>query len=338
MNTLWYVAAASAVLSATTAISQPHPQGVVGPHAARPEKKMRQFVYLGQDELRENLPILDRPDIAGAEVIYVWMNLEPTKDGYDFSIVEEDLALAKARGKEIYIEIGDRFFQPNARYLPKYILNDPEYGGGLAPQIEPGMTGWVTRHWDPDVRARFQKLIAALAKQFDGRIAGLVLTETALGLQKELPEGFTCDGYYEAQKANALAARHAFKQSHVVQYVNFWPCEFANGRGYMSRFFDFAVANRIGVGGPDVVPWSKGQMISSYAFIRAYQDKVPVVAMAVQEPTLEYKNPETGKPFTRREFERFAMVYLGVDDLFWSKDSPWLKEPPSAAEVGSPTR
>jgi hypothetical protein len=137
MNKLWYVAAAFAALSAKTAFSQPQPTGVLAPHTARPEKKMRQFVYLGQDELRENLPILDRPDIAGAEVIYVWMNLEPTKDGYDFAIVEEDLALAKARGKELYVEIGDRFFRPNTRYLPKYILNDPEYGGGLARQAEP---------------------------------------------------------------------------------------------------------------------------------------------------------------------------------------------------------
>ena len=76
-------------------------------------------------------------------------------------------------------------------------------------------------------------------------------------------------------------------------------------------------------------------MVSSYAFIRVYQDRVPVVAMAVQEPTLEYINPETGKPFTRREFLQFAIVYLSVDDLFWSKDSPWLKEAPAASGVGN---
>ena len=295
-------------------------------HVVRPDKPIRQFVYLGQDELKLNLPILDRPEIAGAQIMYVWMNLEPTKDGYDFAMIEHDLALAKARGKTIYVEVLDRFFQPTSRYVPKYLLEDSQYGGGVARQVEQKMSGWVARQWDPEVRERFQALLQALAKQFDGRIAGLILTETAVSVDQQEPGDFDCDTYFEAEKENALAARRAFKQSHVVQYVNFWPCEFANGRTYMSRFFDFAAANQIGVGGPDIVPWAKGQMISSYAFIRAYQDKVPVVAMAVQEPTLEYINPDTGKPFTRQEFERFAMVYLGVDDLFWSKDAAWLKD------------
>ena len=39
-------------------------------------------------------------------------------------------------------------------------------------------------------------------------------------------------------------------------------------------------------------------MTNSYPFIRAYRDRVPLVAMAIQEPTLEYLNPATGVPFT----------------------------------------
>lgn len=303
------------------------------PASGQSRPPMREFVYLGQDELDLNLPILDRTDIAGAQVMYVWSNLEPRKGAYDFSMIEHDLALAKARGKTMYVEVLDRFFQPNARYLPRYILEEPQYKGGLARQVQaqPAMSGWVARQWDPKVRARFQALLAALAKQFDGRIAGIILTETAVSIDEDKPpEGFDCERYFEAEKENALFARRVFKRSHVVQYVNFWPCEPFGSHRYMSAFFEFAAANRIGVGGPDIVPWRKGQMLNSYAFIRVYQDKVPVVAMAVQEPTLEYVNPETGKPFTRREFAQFATVYLGVDDLFWSKDSPWLREVASA--------
>jgi hypothetical protein len=40
-------------------------------------------------------------------------------------------------------------------------------------------------------------------------------------------------------------------------------------------------------------------------------------------------NPETGRPFTRAEFEAFATDYLGVDIIFWSKDTPWLQRPAS---------
>jgi hypothetical protein len=302
---------------------------------ARPSSKPRDFVYLGQDDLDVNLPILERSDIAGAEVVYVWRSLEPKKGHYDFSMIEHDLDLTKSRGKAMYIEVGDRFFTPDARWLPQYLLDEPEFGGGLVRQVEgqrPSWSGWVARQWDSNVRRRFQMLLKALGKQFDGRIAGLVLTETAVSVDKDNPpEGFTCDRYFEAELENALFARRAFRRSHVIQYVNFWPCDWSNSRGYMSRFFEFAATNHIGVGGPDIVPWQKGQMLNSYAFIRVYQNKVPVVAMAIQEPTLEYLSPETGKPFTRAEFERFASAYLGVDEIFWSKDSPWLRDGPSPA-------
>jgi hypothetical protein len=307
------------------------------PAGARPAAPLRHFVYLGQDELDAALPILDRPDISGAEALYVWRNLEPERGAYDFSMIEHDLALTEARGKSLFIEVGDRFFTPTSRYLPQYMLDGPEYGGGLARQFDnrvPGRApvpqGWIARQWDPEVRARFQALLAALAERFDGRIAGIILTETAATVDRETPpEGFDCDRYFDAEAENALFARRAFRRSHVVQYVNFWPCGWNNARGYMSRFFALAAANAIGVGGPDIVPNRPGQMRNSYPFIRDYRDRVPLVAMAVQEPTLEYVNPETGRPFTRAEFEAFATDYLGVDIIFWSKDTPWLRRPAS---------
>lgn len=244
-------------------------------------------------------------------------------------------------GRQSNVEVLDRFFQPDARYVPRYLLDDPQYGGGIARQTQSkpvAMSGWAARQWDPKVRQRFQALLRALAHQFDGRIAGIILTETALSVDMDAPPaGFTCDKYFAAEVENAVAARRAFKRSAVVQYVNFWPCDWMNSSGYMSRFFEVAIARHIGVGGPDIVPWQKGQMLNSYAFIRVYKDKLPVVAMAVQEPTLDYVNAETGKPYTRAEFTRFASVYLGVDDIFWSKESPWLREAPAKVEKGPAT-
>jgi hypothetical protein len=301
------------------------------------------YLYLGQDELILELASLDRPDISGAQVMYIWGNLEPRKGEYDFSMIEHDLALAKARGKGFFIEVLDRMFQPeSSRYYPRYLREDPEYGGGIAWQGEgatngrPAWSGWVARQWDAKVRARFQALHAALAKQFDGRVTGIILTETAASVNKETPPlGFTCDAYFDAEKENALFVRGAFKRSHVVVYANFWPCGWANENGYMSRFFDFAAANRIGVGGPDLVPWNWGQMRNSYPFIQAYRDRVPLVAMAVQEPTLEFKSPVTGKPYTRAEFTEYG-AYLGVDIIFWARSSPWLASPGSARRNPAP--
>jgi hypothetical protein len=308
------------------------------PASARPAPALRNFVYLGQDDLDAALPILERPDISGAEIMYVWRNLEPRQGVYDFSMIEHDLGLTRARGKGMFVEVLDRFFTPEARYLPRYMLDGPEYGGGLARQFddrEPGRApvpqGWIARQWDPAVRARFQALLAALAARFDGRIMGIVLTETAADVDRDSPpQGFDCDRYFAAETENALFARRAFRHSQVVQYVNFWPCGWNNAHGYMARFFALAAANRIGVGGPDIVPWRPGQMHNSYPFIHAYRDRVPLVAMAVQEPTLEYLNPQTGRPFTREEFERFAIDYLGVDIIFWTREAPWLRTAPPA--------
>ena len=307
------------------------------PASARPAPAVRNFVYLGQDDLDAALPILDRPDIDGAQVMYVWRSLEPRRGAYDFSMIEHDLALTRARHKRMFVEVLDRFFAPDARYLPVYMLEGPEYGGGLARQYDrqpghaPVPRGWIARQWDPAVRARFQALLAALARRFDGRIEGLILTETAADIDRDAPPaGFDCDSYFAAETENILFARRAFRRSQVVQYVNFWPCGWHDAHGYMSRFFALAAANHIGVGGPDIVPDWPGQMANSYPFIHDYRDRVPIVAMAIQEPTLDYLNPRTGRPFTREEFERFAVDYLGVDVIFWARNAPWLQSEAAA--------
>jgi len=297
------------------------------PAAAAP---LQNFLYMGQDEIEGYLPLLDRPDIQGVQILYIWKNLEPQKGVYDFSMIEHDLAIARAHHKQFWLQVQDRSFRPEARWYPGYILNDPEYGGGIARQYDDRggkevPAGWVVRQWDPAVRARYQALIAALAKQFDGRILGFNGEESAMDVGKENPPaGYSCDAYFEASQENILFARAAFKRSHVVQYVNFWPCGWKDANGYMSRFFAFAAANRIGVGGPDIVPNQRWQMANSYPFIHAWQNKVPIVAMAIQEPTLEYINPVTKRPFTRDEFINFAIDYLGVDIIFWAPTAPWL--------------
>jgi hypothetical protein len=164
-----------------------------------------------------------------------------------------------------------------------------------------------------------------LARQFDGRIYGVNLPETAIDIDtRHPPAGFTCDGYFDAEIDTMGVARRAFKQSYVVQYVNFWPCEWENDHKYMSRTFAFAAAHKIGLGGPDIVPYRKGQMKNSYPFFHEYKDRLVLIAMAVQEPTLTYINPATKKRFTREEFVKFSQDYLGAHVIFWSTTSPWL--------------
>jgi len=51
--------------------------------------------------------------------------------------------------------------------------------------------------------------------------------------------------------------------------------------------------------------------------------------MAVEEPTLTYTNPQTGKRFTRDDFVSFARDYLGADIIFWTPQATWLHRPSS---------
>ncbi|WP_375451862.1 hypothetical protein [uncultured Devosia sp.] len=288
------------------------------------------FVYTSAGELPAAQTILERPDIEGAQVVYNWKLLEPSQGAYDFSAIERDLALTDALGKKLFVQVQDRFFSPEARNIPAYLLEDARYGGGLVQQIEEGKTegyGWTTMQWLPAVRKRYQALLSALAARFDGKIYGVNLPETAIDVTEDRAEaGFACDSYFDAELENLKAARAAFTQSVVVQYVNFWPCEWDNDHHYMSRLFDFAQANDIGLGGPDIVPWREGQMNNSYPFFNASKGALRIVGMAVQEPTLDYVNEATGKPFTKAEFVEFATDYLGVDAVFWSTQTPWLQE------------
>ena len=212
------------------------------------------------------------------------------------------------------------------------LLDDPEYGGGLARQYdnpgegEPEGQGWTAMHWNPAVRARFQALLAALGERFDGRLFGVNLPESSFDPLAEEGDanGFTCDAYFDATLDNMRAARAAFDTTHVVQYLNFWPCEWNNDHRYMERAFALAVEQGIGAGGPDIVPHKRAQMKNSYPFFNRHKADLPLVAMAIQEPTLTYTNPETGEKFTREEFVAFARDYLGVDVIFWSIEAPWL--------------
>ncbi|CDL83971.1 hypothetical protein [Xenorhabdus szentirmaii] len=291
------------------------------------------YLYTSSGELEELGPLLARADINGVQIIYTWKQLEKSQGEYDFSAIKKDLSVLNKMNKKLFIQIQDRFFEPTHRNIPLYLLQEPQYRGGLIAQSDnPGegkspAQGWAAAQWNEALRERYQHLLSALATELDGKITGINLPETAIDIDlKKENAGFTCDKYFSATIDNILFARKVFKKSYVVQYVNFWPCEWNNDHNYMSRLFEIAQKNNIGLGGPDIVPYKKGQMKNSYPFFHQYKNKLALVAMAIQEPTLTYTNPQTKKKFTQQEFIKFAEEYLGVNIIFWSTHSPWLNQ------------
>lgn len=214
------------------------------------------FLFADSARLESLASVIRRPDIGGVQVVYSWKSLEPTKDRYDFSDIEKDLRYLDGLNRKLFVQLQDRFFQIEHRHVPLYLQTEPPYGGGLAPQADnPGENqpeghGWVTQQWNPAVRERYQRLLGAMAQKFDGRVFGINLPESAIDIdQKNDKTGFSCEKYFAAQLENLEFAKNAFKKSHVVQYVNFWPCEWDNDRKFMSRTFEFAHANKVGLGG-----------------------------------------------------------------------------------------
>ena len=53
------------------------------------------FLFLDADDMSDHRDLLARPDIVGGQIIYSWRQLEPAKDRYDFSKLEQDLAVAR---------------------------------------------------------------------------------------------------------------------------------------------------------------------------------------------------------------------------------------------------
>ncbi len=287
------------------------------------------FLFLGGDKAALYNANLNRPCISGAQIIYSWKQLEPKKNLYDFSKIKNDLRSLDKIDKKLFIQLQDRSFDPNVFNVPDYIREEEIYHGGVAMQYDspgegkPVVSGWVARVWDPAVRERFQLLIKKLATEFDGKIYGINLPETAVDFdQQDPPKDFTPDKYFYAELENISVLREAFHKSTVVQYVNFFPGEWNNDHFYMSRFFDYARTHHIGLGGPDVVPYKKAQMANSYPFFHQLKGNL-LISMAIQEPDYTYINPQTGKPYTFSDFYRFTQYYLGANILFWNVQEPF---------------
>jgi hypothetical protein len=301
---------------------------------ARP---LRHYVFFGQDreKIREASEFLETKVLEGAQVAYSWRQLEPQKDKYDFSLIREDLTFLTSKGKKLFVQLQDVTFSESRINVPRYLLSDPHYNGGVDKQYRvkdndeehAAVEGWMARRWDPAVQERFHKLLSALGKEFDGRIEGINFAETSAGYSvsgRLFPKGFSFEIYRDAIITNMRALKRAFPKSVVIQYANFMPGEWrpTEDKGYLRAVYKAARELRVGVGGPDLLPFRRGQLKSSYPLIREAAGIVPV-GIAVQDGNYEDQNPKTGERITIAELLKFATEYLHADYIFWCTQEPY---------------
>jgi hypothetical protein len=299
-------------------------------------KGARHYVFFNRERGRISEPsFTGTRAFEGAQLKYTWRELEPEKDRYDFRALREDLSFLTSKGKKLFVQLQDVSFEEKIVNVPEYLRRDPLYGGGADrdfriegdDEARAVPAGWVARRWDPAVRERFHKLLLALGREFDGKIEGINLPETAVSFGESgrlFPKGFSFEGYRDAVIKNMEVLKRAFPKSVAMQYANFMPGEWLPGedRSYLRAVYRRAEELRVGVGGPDLLPYRPGQMKHSYPLIREIGGSVPT-GIAVQWGNYEHRNPRTGQRVTIPELLEFADDYLKVDYVFWSTQEPF---------------
>ncbi len=298
-----------------------------------PKDSIKHFVYFARDrEVIHDHVFLKNERFEGAQIMYNWRLLEPEKDQYDFSQIREDYEYLISKGKKLFIQLQDAAFNPKYKPVPAY-LESGEYDGGAVRQHNdegrPG--GWVAKRWNKNVRDRFARLLMALGNEFDGKIEGINLQETAIGVSKKYDTSFTSEIYVEALKDNMLALKKAFPKSVTMIYANFMPGEWLPPRdkGYLRSIYQFGEEIGVGLGAPDLMVRRKGQLNHALAMMHESSYTVPL-GIAVQDGnyigqtgTLEVVS---GRKSLAPMLHAFAKDFLKVRYMFWANQEPYFEQ------------
>ena len=250
------------------------------------EDSIRHFVYFAKDRksLQEH-PLLTSAMFEGAQIMYSWKELESGKGIYDFSIIMQDLEYLEKHGKKLFIQLQDVTFYPENKAVPNYLLSD-EYDGGAVLQYNENEQpdGWVAKRWNKKVRERFSLLLIELGTAFDGRIEGINLQETAIGVDAKIDSSFSEISYVNGLKANMLALKKAFPNATSMIYANFLPGEWLpwDDKGYLRSIYNYGNQIGVGLGAPDLMVRRKGQLNHPLAMMHEGNFSVPI-GIAVQD-------------------------------------------------------
>ena len=304
-------------------------------NATCPIKKdsIQHFVYFAKDrELIKDHPLLSHPMFEGAQIMYSWRDFEPEKGKHDFSILKQDYEYLKSYRKKLFIQLQDVTFNPKYKAVPDYLLT-AQYDGGVVLQYNddesPG--GWVAKRWNKKVRERFALLFQALGKEFDGKIEGINLQETSIGVRDS---SFSELDYITGLKENMLALKKAFPTSTTMIYANFTPGEWlpGNDKGYLRGIYQYGEEIGVGLGGPDLMVTRKGQLNHILALMHEGNYTVPL-GIAVQDGNYIGETGDIVDEKKKKEHNNivpllhgFAKDFLKINYMFWSNQEPYFKE------------
>src|SRR5262245_31979968 len=89
---------------------------------------LHHYVFFNRDrERRSDAVFVGTKAFEGAPLKYTWRELEPGKDGYDFSAIRHDATFLISKGKKLFIQIQDVSFDPTVVNVPDYLVHDARY-------------------------------------------------------------------------------------------------------------------------------------------------------------------------------------------------------------------
>ncbi len=234
----------------------------------------------------------------------------------------------------------DATFTPNDKAIPEYLFTD-EYNGGAAIQYNDDgkPESWVAKRWNKKVRERFALLLQALGKEYDGKIEGINLQETSIGVTHETEPSFSEQEYINGLKANMLALKKSFPSSATMIYANFTPGEWLpwEDKGYLRSIYQYGEEIGVGLGGPDLMVTRKGQLNHALALMHERHYTVPI-GIAIQDGNYIGKtgadsdyneHGDKGKKSRKNIvplLHGFAKDFLRVNYMFWANQEPYYKE------------
>ncbi|WP_045226628.1 hypothetical protein [Methyloterricola oryzae] len=244
--------------------------------------------------------------LKGVSVIHQWRELEPTKGSYNFSRIESELAMAKAQGKQLMIQINDRTFWKNwPDCVPDYLINDPIYKGG---QSHIGIKCTALR-WVPAVQDRLIALYRALGQKFNGdpNFEAIFVEEDGVETAGDNMSLYSSRGYTDQEKRGMDALAASFPNTQVFKFLSWGP--------NVGELFAYAKKLGLGVGGPDLVPDSK---TFSTSFYTQYSGKIPL-HISSQDPRVNQYIEQGGSVERMLDFAISDPAGLHVNYIIWDQ-------------------
>lgn len=289
---------------------------------------------------------LKNSGVKGVVVRYLWKDLEPTMDVYNFTRIKNHLDLLQSVGLKTVIFIDDKAFS-GPTPLPSYLMANSDY------YFINTMGAHSATRWNPYVLTRFNSLFTKMGAQFDSHPAleGVTYQETSSQLSASTVTVPPYDPvlYKETIIKTLTNQATAFPKSNVFWMMNFIGSGYHNGvfmKNPESQALIRDIANAtmpLGVimGGPDILPEETSLTTRTYPFYKEFSAKgMKLFGSAQNDSFRELHSTSTGSAvyptrfWTPLEIFQYGRDELHINYLFWNYKT-WLSKT-TDAKYGGP--